>query len=183
MGERERELKRDFPTNDNCLCVWWMLQDTIWLSERIHAHVQQSCDCAGTSVPAWKHLCVRSLVIASTAICLSSIWQLQEITGLLQERGVCVSAVCSVHVHYRCVEEEFQTFSKVRQQVEMFFVALALCCILNETVTLKWLLLGSSIGEKVKNCGPLYKHRKTALPISMFSCHYQCIVPLTMSLL
>lgn len=52
--EREREQKQDFPTNGNCLCVWWMFPDTIWLSMCTHACVYcdvyciqvQDCVCA-----------------------------------------------------------------------------------------------------------------------------------------
>lgn len=41
---------------------------------------------------AYRYKRVRVCVIGSTAICLCSIWRLQEITGVLQKE--CVSAFC-----------------------------------------------------------------------------------------
>lgn len=42
--EREREnWDRALPTTDNCLCVWWMLPDTIWVCMCAHACVVGLC--------------------------------------------------------------------------------------------------------------------------------------------
>ncbi len=66
-------------------------------------------------------VCVCVCVIGSTAICLCSIWRLQEITGVLQEE--CVFLHCAVCMYSICVGK---CFSKVRKQVGIFSVVLAL---------------------------------------------------------
>lgn len=85
-SERQWETKsRHLTRNDSCLCLWWILCECVHPCMR-GAVLWLSCLCL------WMCVCV----IASTALCLCSIWQLQEITGVLVEE--CTFLPMTLHV-------------------------------------------------------------------------------------